>query len=193
MKVIGLTGGIAAGKSEAAKIIRQLNIPVFDTDAAVHEIYNNGLGAKHLRELFPDAIDGDRVVRNKLYELVTKQPGLFKQLELIIHPLVRNSENDFLFALRSTNHQVAVIDSPLLIETGHHKDMDATILIEALPEIQKSRAMMRPGMTDEKFRLIIAKQMPSTEKRKHSTYIVKNNGDLTDLENQIRHIFVELI
>lgn len=193
MKVIGLTGGIATGKSEAAKIIRKLNIPVFDADAAVHEIYQNGIGAKHLKDLCPSAIDGDRVDRKKLSDLIAYQPSLLKQIELIIHPLVRQAENDFLFESEASNHKIAVIESPLLIETGHHKNMNATILIDTLPEVQKSRAMSRSGMTEEKFRIILSKQMPSTEKRKHSTYIVENNGNLAELKNQIHKIFKELV
>ncbi len=193
MKVIGLTGGIATGKSEAAKIIRKLNIPVFDADAAVHQIYQNGLGSRHLKILCPDAIDGDSVDRKRLSELIAKQPILLKQIELIIHPLVRQAENDFLTKSRHENYKIAVIDSPLLVESGHHKDMDATILIDAMPETQKSRSMLRPGMTEEKFKMIISKQMLSAEKRKHSTFVIENDGNLAELENNIRKIFQELI
>jgi dephospho-CoA kinase len=193
MKVVGLTGGIATGKSEAAKIIRKLNIPVFDADAAVHDIYQNGIGAKHLRTLCPGAIEDDRVDRKKLSVLIALQPTLLKQIELIIHPLLRKAEIEFLSKAKLAKHKMVVIDSPLLIETGHHKDMDVTILIDALPETQRSRAMLRPGMTEEKFSMIMTKQMPSSEKRKYSGYIIENNGDLGELENKIQKIFQELV
>jgi dephospho-CoA kinase len=193
MKVVGLTGGIATGKSEAAKIIRKLSIPVFDADAAVHDIYQNGIGAKHLNTLCPGAIDGDRVDRKKLSVLIALQPTLLKKIELIIHPLVRQAEIEFLSKAKLAKHKMVVIDSPLLIETGHHKDMDVTILIDALPETQRSRAMLRPGMTEEKFSMIMTKQMPSSEKRKYSSYIIENNGDLGELENKIQKIFQELV
>lgn len=193
MKVIGLTGGIATGKSEATKIIRKLNIPVFDADAAVHDIYQNGTGARHLKTLCPEAIEGDRVDRKKLSQLIAYHPTLLKQIETIVHPLVRQAENEFLTESRRTKHKLVVIDSPLLIETGHHKDMDATILIDATPETQRSRAMLRPGMTEEKFNMIKSKQMSSSERRQHSNYIIENNGTLADLEIQILRIFKELV
>ncbi len=193
MKVIGLTGGIATGKSEAAKIIRKLNIPVFDADAVVHQIYQNGVGAKHLKTVCPDAVNGESVDRKKLSELIAKRPVLLKQIELIIHPIVHQAEIDFLNNSRCEKSEIVVIDSPLLIESGHHKDMDATILIDAFPEAQRMRAMLRPDMTKEKFNMIISKQMPTNEKRKHSKYIIDNNGSLAELENQIRKTFQEIL
>ena len=193
MKVIGLTGGIATGKSEATKIIRKLNIPVFDADAAVHDIYQNGTGARHLKALCPEAIEEDRVDRKKLSQLIAYHPTLLKQIETVVHPLVRQAENEFLIESRRTKHKLVVIDSPLLIETGHHKDMDATILIDATPETQRSRAMLRSGMTEEKFNMINSKQMSSSERRQHSNYIIENNGTLADLEIQILRIFKELV
>ena len=193
MKVIGLTGGIATGKSEATKIIRKLNIPVFDADAAVRDIYRNGTGARHLKALCPEAIEEDRVDPKKLSQLIAYHPTLLKQIETIVHPLVRQAENEFLIKSRRTKHKLVVIDSPLLIETGHHKDMDATILIDATPETQRSRAMLRSGMTEEKFNMIKSKQMSSSEKRQHSNYIIENNGTLADLEIHILRIFKELV
>ena len=193
MKVIGLTGGIATGKSEATKIIRKLNIPVFDADAAVHDIYQNGTGARHLKALCPEAIEEDRVDRKKLSQLIAYHPTLLKQIETVVHPLVRQAENEFLIESRRTKHKLVVIDSPLLIETGHHKDMDATILIDATPETQRSRAMLRSGMTEEKFNMINSKQMSSSERRQHSNYIIENNGTLADLEIHILRIFKELV
>ena len=193
MKVIGITGGIATGKSEVAKIIKKFGIPVFDSDASVHKIYQNGIGVKYLKDLCPGAIDGNKIDRKKLSELIANRQNLLKQIESVIHPLVRQAENEFLFETRTAKHKVAVIDSPLLIETGHYKDMDVTILIDTTPEIQHSRAMLRPGMTEEKLKMIMSKQMSSAEKRKHSNYIVENNGTLADLENQIRKIFMELV
>ena len=193
MKLIGLTGGIATGKTEVTKIIRRLNIPVFDADDAVHKIYENGVGARHLKNLCPDAIKGDRVDRKKLSELIAGQPALLTELELIIHPLVRQAEVEFLSQARQANYSCAVIDSPLLIETGHYKDMDVTILVDASTETQKHRAMMRSEMTEDKFKLMIAKQMSSAEKRRYSNYIIENNGNLAELQNQTQKIFERII
>jgi dephospho-CoA kinase len=192
MKVIGLTGGIAVGKSEVAKIFRKHHIPVFDADAAVHEIYRNGEGAKHLQSAFPSAIKDGSVDRKKLSEIIAGDPSKLKAIETIIHPLVRQAEAEFLSQAKSNNQAIVVIDSPLLIETNHHKDMDATILVDTKSEVQSNRAMARPNMTKEKLDLIISKQLPSVEKRKLCTFIIENNGSLKDLEAQTESIIAKI-
>ncbi len=192
MKVIGLTGGIAVGKSEVAKIFRKHHIPVFDADAAVHEIYQNGEGAKHLQSAFPSAINNGSVERKKLSEIIEAEPSKLRDIEKIIHPLVREAETNFLSNAKSNNKEIVVIDSPLLIETNHHKDMDVTILVDASNETQIGRAMLRPNMTREKLALIISKQMPSDEKRKRSNFIIENNGSLKELQAQTESIIAKI-
>ena len=192
MKVIGLTGGIAVGKSEVAKIFRKHNFPVFDADAAVHEIYQNGMGAKYLHPLFPSAITNNFVDRKKLSEIIAADPSKLKDIEAIIHPLVRQAEVEFLSRAQANGAAFAIIDSPLLIETNHNKDMDAIILVDASIEEQTKRAMLRPNMTKEKLALIMSKQMSSKDKRKHSTFIIENNGSLKDLEALTKAIISKL-
>lgn len=192
MKVIGLTGGIAVGKSEVAKIFRKHNFPVFDADAAVHEIYQNGMGAKYLHPIFPSAIKDGSVDRKKLSEIIAADPSTLKDIEAIIHPLVRQAEVEFLSRAQANGAAFAIIDSPLLIETNHNKDMDAIILVDASIEEQTKRAMLRPNMTKEKLALIMSKQMSSKDKRKHSTFIIENNGSLNDLEAQTKAIISKL-
>lgn len=192
MKVIGLTGGIAVGKSEVAKIFRKHNIPVFDADAAVREIYQNGVGAKYLQSKFPSAIIEGSVDRKKLSEIIAVHPSRLTDIENIIHPLVRQAESDFLSRARSNDEGVVIIDSPLLIETNHYKEMDATILVDASSELQTKRAMLRPNMTEEKLALIMAKQMTSNEKRKLSNFIIENNGSLKKLETQTAAIIAKI-
>lgn len=192
MKVIGLTGGIAVGKSEVAKIFRKLNFPVFDADAAVHEIYQNGMGAKYIQPIFPSAIKDGSVDRKKLSEIIAADPSTLKDIEAIIHPLVRQAEVEFLSRAQANGAAFAIIDSPLLIETNHHKDMDAIILVDASIEEQRKRAMLRPNMTKEKLALIMSKQMSSKDKRKHSTFIIENNGSLNDLEAQTNAIIAKI-
>jgi dephospho-CoA kinase len=192
MKIIGLTGGIAVGKSEVAKIFRNQNIPVFDADAAVHEIYQNGVGAKNLRSTFPSAIIDRSVDRKRLSEIIAADPSKLKDIEAIIHPLVRQAEVVFLSRAQENGAVIAIVDSPLLIETNHNKDMDAIILVDASIEEQTKRAMLRPNMTQEKLVLIMSKQMPFKEKRKHSTFIIENNGSLKDLEAQTTAIISKL-
>jgi dephospho-CoA kinase len=192
VKVIGLTGGIAVGKSEVAKIFRKHHIPVFDADAAVHEIYQNGEGSKHLQSAFPSAIKNGSVDRKKLSEIIEAEPSKLRDIEKIIHPLVREAETNFLSNAKSNNKEIVVIDSPLLIETNHHKDMDVTILVDASNETQIGRAMLRPNMTREKLALIISKQMPSDEKRKRSNFIIENNGSLKELQAQTESIIAKI-
>ena len=193
MIVIGITGGIATGKSEVTKILRKLNIPVFDADAAVHTLYQNGIAAKFLKNICPEAVIGDKVDRSKLSELISKRPNLLIKIEDIIHPLVRDAEKNFLIEIAKTPAKIAVIDSPLLIETGHHKDMDFSILIAASKANQIRRAMMRPNMTKEKLELILVKQMAAEEKRKFVDLVIENDATLGQLEDQVRTIFSKLM
>ena len=193
MKIIGLTGGIATGKSEVANAIRIMGIPVFDADAAVHEIYQNGVAAEALKDICPLAIEGKNVDRDKLSELIKNDPSLLKTIESLIHPLVRQAENSFLLKARQSRSKIAVIDSPLLIETGHHKDMDVVIVIETPYKNQKARAMERPNMSAAKFELIYAKQMPAAEKRNHANFIVENNATLGELEQKTKTIITKIM
>lgn len=177
--IIGLTGSIAMGKSEVAKILHSLNIPVFDADATVHQIYEDGTAAKAIRAICPEAIEGKTVNRKILSALIAKNPNLLKAVTAIIHPIVNAAEQKF----RAENKgHLAVIDSPLILEAGRARDMDLLIVVSAHPEIQKARALARSGMTLEKFELIISKQMPDDEKRAWADYVIENNGTLEELE-----------
>ncbi len=176
--IIGLTGSIAMGKSEVAKVLRTLNIPVFDADATVHQIYEDGTAAKALAEICPEAIEGKTVNRKILSALIAKNPALLKSITNIIHPIVNAAEQTF----RAENEgYLAVIDSPLILESGRARDMDLLIVVSTFPELQKSRALARPGMTFEKFELITSKQMPDDEKRNWADYVIENNGSLEEL------------
>lgn len=177
--IIGLTGSIAMGKSEVARIIRTLNIPVFDADATVHQIYEDGTAAKALSAISPEAIEGKTVNRKILSAHIAKNPELLKSITNIIHPIVNAAEQKF----RSENEgYLAVIDSPLILENGRARDMDLLIVVSAAPELQRARALARTEMTPEKFDLIISKQMPDDEKRAWADYVIENNGTLGELE-----------
>ncbi len=168
------------GKSEVARILRAMNMPVFDADAAVHEIYENGTAAKVLGKLCPEAINGDTVDRKILSQTIAKNPDLLKSITAIIHPLVHRAEHEF---LQKQNSDIAVIDSPLILEGGRAREMDLVIVVSATPEIQQARALARPGMTETKFEMIKSKQMPDSEKRLWADFVIENNGRVEELEN----------
>jgi dephospho-CoA kinase len=189
MTVIGLTGSIASGKSEVANIIRTLNIPVFDADAMVHIIYKNGTAAKALASLCPTAIRGADVDRKILSQLIAQHPSLLQAITAIIHPLVHAAELQF---RNQQNSDIIVIDSPLILESGRAGEMDLLIVVSTSSENQKSRAMSRPGMTEEKFNLILSKQMPDAEKRLWADYIIENNGTLANLGETTKAVIAEI-
>jgi dephospho-CoA kinase len=189
MMVIGLTGSIAMGKSEVAKIFRTLNIPVFDADTTVHNIYENGTAAKLLADVCPEAIVGEKLDRKILSALIAKNPDLLKSITGIIHPLVQASESRFLDEQHS---DIAVIDSPLILETGRARDMDMIIVVSSSPENQEARALSRPGMTLEKLNMIRSKQMPDAEKRAWADYVIENNGTLEELATTTKDLITHI-
>ena len=193
MKLVGLTGGIAAGKSEVTQILLRIGIPVFDSDAAVHVLYQNGMAAKYLEKICPQAVINGNIDRQILSKLVLENPSLLKKIEVVIHPLVREMETAFINSVVTSSAKIAVIDSALLIETGHYKDMDFSVLVTTSRQNQIERAMQRPHMTLEKVEMILAKQLSQIEKRKYVDFVIENNGTLNELESKVKSIFGNLI
>jgi dephospho-CoA kinase len=187
--IVGLTGSIAMGKSEVAKMMHDLEIPVFDADAAVHEIYANGTAAKALQNLCPEAIEGQLVNRQILSQHIAKNPDILKSITAIIHPLVHQAERDF---LSSQNKAIMVVDSPLLLETGRAREFDLIIVVSSTAENQQTRALARPGMTPEKFDMIKSKQMPDDEKRRWADYVIENNGSIEELRQAVKALIKEI-
>jgi dephospho-CoA kinase len=187
--IIGLTGSIAMGKSEVAKTLRSMGIAVFDADATVHQIYQDGTAARALHQLCPEAISGSKVDRKILSNLITKNPNLLKSVTAIIHPLIHKAEQEF---LNSHKDEIVVIDSPLILEGGRAREMDVLIVVSATAELQKSRALARTGMTVEKFDMILSKQMPDDEKRKWADYVIENNGSLEELATVTKALVAEI-
>ena len=189
MLIVGLTGSIAMGKSETARMFVRLGYPVFDADAAVHQLYETGGAAVPLIErAFPGSVVGGRVDRQKLSDQVTGDPKALARLESIVHPLVRQRQQDFLDAAREAGHAFAVLDIPLLFETGRDKDVDAIVVVSAPEDVQKSRVLARPGMTREKFAAILARQLPDSEKRRRADFVVDTSKGLEAAFEQVRTI-----
>jgi dephospho-CoA kinase len=193
MLVVGLTGSIAMGKSETGRMFARLGYPVFDADAAVHGLYDAGGAAVPLiaRE-FPSAVVDGKVDRTRLAECVIGKPEALARLEALVHPLVRREQQVFLEAARDAGHTFAVLDIPLLFETGRHTDVDAVVVASAPEDVQKTRVMERPGMTDERFASILARQLPDSEKQRLADFIVDTSQGLDAAFDQVRAISEQL-
>jgi dephospho-CoA kinase len=169
--VLALTGSIGMGKSTTAQMFRRLGVPVHDADAVVHDLYR-GAAAPLVEAGFPGTTTKGGVDRPALSRLVLGDPKRLKQLEDIIHPLVRAERDRFIAEALATRVSVAVLDIPLLLETGGNEDCDAVVVVTAPPETQRARVLRRPGMTDDKFATVLAKQMPDSEKRRRAHFLV---------------------
>jgi dephospho-CoA kinase len=181
----GLTGSIATGKSEVAKLFSIAGIPVFDSDAAVHDLYAEKTTTDLLGKAFPEVIVGGKIDRQRLGQRVLGSPRDLKKLESLIHPLVRKKRKDFITHWRKQNCLLVVLDIPLLFETGQDKEVDYAIVVSASEDVQRKRAMARPGMTEDKFAHILARQMPDAEKRRRADFIIENSGSLENLRIQV--------
>jgi len=174
MWIIGLTGSIGMGKSTAAAILRRLGLPVHDADAAVHRLMESGGGAIDAVEAaFPGVTRDGAVDRRALAVRVLDDDRAMKQLESILHPLVRAEALAFLARQARLRRPLVVLDIPLLFETGGERLCDAVIVVSAPPFIQRLRVLRRPGMTEAKMQSIMARQMPDAEKRRRADFIVQ--------------------
>jgi dephospho-CoA kinase len=187
MVILGLTGSIGMGKSTTAGFFAEAGAPVHDADAAVHQLYD-GAAAAAIEAAFPGTAAGGKVDRAKLGEQVLKDPAALKRLEAIVHPLVRRDEERFLQAAEGAGAKVAVLNIPLLFETGGDKRCDAVVVVSAPPEMQRARVMERPGMTEEKFASLLGKQVPDAEKRRRADFVVDTSKDLDSTRAQVRAI-----
>jgi dephospho-CoA kinase len=188
--IVGLTGSIASGKSEVARILRQRGLPVFDADAAVHELYQRSDVASGVARLFPGSMVDGKVDRARLSAALRQQPASLTQLEALVHPLVRAERAAFMS--RHASAPIAVLDIPLLFETGSDKEVDITLTVTTTPELQRQRALARPGMTVEKLDFILANQMPAAEKAAMSDYVIDNSGTLEELERSVDRLLPKL-
>ena len=173
MFILGLTGSIGMGKSTAAKYFRRLHVPVYDADGVVHELLGNGgAGVAAIRDVFKGVVTRGRVDRKALGERVFDDANALAELEAIVHPLVRSRQLKFLKIAASHRQPLVVLDVPLLFETGGDTKCDAVAVASAPEYLQKIRVMARPGMTEERFRGILARQIQDQEKRQRADFVI---------------------
>jgi dephospho-CoA kinase len=185
--VLCLTGSLGMGKSTAAKFFAEEGVPVHDSDATVHALYE-GEAVPLVEQAFPGSTSGGKVDRNKLAAMVLNNKAALARLEAIVHPMVTASRQTFLGQAREQGVKVVVFDIPLLFETKADSGCDAVVVVSAPVEIQRKRAFERPGMTDDKLAAILAKQMPDAEKRRRADFIVDSSQSFDHTRGQIREI-----
>lgn len=187
MFVLGLTGSLGMGKSTTARFFAEEGVPLHDADAAVHRLYE-GEATPLIEAAFPGTTSGGRVDRDKLAKKVLGDSAAIKKLETIIHPLVGRAEARFLDEAARKDAAVVVLDIPLLFETGADRRCDAVVVVSAPADVQRARAFERPGMTEEKFQAILAKQMPDAEKRARADFVVDTSKGFDAARAQVREI-----
>src|ERR1700739_4730482 len=190
MRILGLTGSIGMGKSTTAKLFAEAGVPVYDADAAVHSLYE-GEAVPAIEAAFPGTTANGRVDRNKLSAQVVHDPSAMRRLEQIVHPMLGASRQKFLEDAEQSGAPVAVVDVPLLFETGGEKRVDAVVVVTTTAEIQRQRILARDNMTGEKLDAVLARQMPDAEKRKRADFVVGHSHGLDPVRARIRDILVE--
>jgi len=191
MLVIGLTGSIGMGKSTVAARLRALGIAVCDADAEVHRLYE-GAAVAPIEAAFPGTTAGGKVDRQKLAAALLERPDQFKRLEAIVHPLVLAAEREFLRAEAARGAGMAVLEVPLLLETGGDARVDVVIVCSVPAEAQRARVLGRPGMTLEKLEQMLARQMSDADKRARADFIVDTGGTHAETEMQVDRIVESL-
>ncbi|MBP7670395.1 MAG: dephospho-CoA kinase [Ferrovibrio sp.] len=197
---LGLTGSIGMGKSTVGAMFRKLNIPLFDADAAVHELYApGGAAVAPMAAAFPAALKDGGIDRSVLAAEVIRDPACLKQIEAIVHPLVGQARQDFLEAAETRAEKLVVLDIPLLFEglkaRGHsaaQAGIDHVAVVSAPAEQQRLRVLARPGMTEEKFAAILSKQVPDAEKRRLADTVIDTGTDIASTEAQVRALVARL-
>ena len=189
--VLGLTGSIGMGKSAVAAMFEDLGVPVFDADAEVRRM--QGPGGKLVAPIeaaFPGTTGPDGIDRAKVGAAVFDNPAALAQLESIVHPAVRDLRALFLADHRSA--PLVVFDIPLLFEKGGVEEVDAVLVVSAPAAVQHARVLARPGMTEERFKQVLALQLPDAEKRARADYVIETGGMLESTRKQVADLVEKL-
>ncbi|MBM3096240.1 dephospho-CoA kinase [Ensifer sp. T173] len=191
MMIVGLTGSMAMGKSTTAQMFREFGVPVNDADEVVHALYR-GEAVALIEAAFPGTVRDGAIDRAELSRQLLATPERLRELENIVHPLVRQKEREFLDRNAAAEVPFVVLDIPLLFETGAEARVDKVVVVSCAPEIQRERAMKRPGMTEEKFAMILARQVPDSQKRERADYIIDTSDSFDNTRQQVRAIVDDL-
>lgn len=187
MFVLGLTGSLGMGKSTTARFFAEEGVPVYDADAAVHRLYD-GEAAGAIETAFPGTAPGGKVDRGRLAARVVDDPAALQRLENIVHPLVRAAETAFLEQAEAAGAKVAVLDIPLLLETGGDRRVDAIVVASAPVDVQRARVLERPGMTTDKLDALLARQLSDADKRARADFIVDTSLGFDAARHRVREI-----
>ena len=187
MFILGLTGSLGMGKSTTARFFAEEGVPVHDADAVVHRLYE-GEAVAAIEAAFPGTTAGGKVDRTRLAARVLGDGAALARLEAIVHPLVQDAERRLIAEARARGEKVAVLDIPLLFESGADRRVDAVVVVSAPPEVQHARVLERPGMTMEKLEAILARQMPDAEKRARADFVVDTSQGFDAARAQVRAI-----
>ncbi len=189
--ILGLTGSIGMGKSTTAAMFRDAGVPVFDADAAVHTLYR-GAAVEPVEAAFPGVTSGGSVDRELLRQRVLDDPSVLRRLEAIVHPLVRAARAAFLAQAAADGERLAVLDIPLLYETGGDAEVDAVVVVTAPEPVQKARVLSRPGMTEARLSAILRQQVPDAEKRARAQFVIDTGDGLEVARRQVDAVIAAL-
>jgi len=193
MKIIGLTGSIGMGKSETAGMFRDLGVPVFDADAAVHQLQaKDGRALPAIEAAFPGVIEAGVLDRQKLGAIVFADAAAKSRLEAIIHPMVGEERAGFFSNAEKAEAAFVVLDVPLLFETGGNSACDKIVVVSAPAEVQRARVLARSGMSAQKFEQILAKQTPDADKRAGADYIIETDKGFDHARAAVAEIVKDL-
>ena len=191
MIILGLTGSIGMGKSTTAKMFADAGVPVSDADRMVHALYA-GAAVTPIEKAFPGTVSDGVVDRDKLAATVLGNPARLRELEAIVHPLVRAETDAFVERHRQAGAPLIVLDIPLLFETGGKDRVDRILVVTAPADVQRERVLSRPGMTEEKFEAILAKQVPDAEKRRRADFVIDTSRGMDAAREDVLRIVAEL-
>lgn len=191
MFVIGLTGSIGMGKTTTAQLFAENNVPVYDADATVHRLYE-GEAVAAIEAAFPGTTKNHKVDRSALSQRIVGNADALRRLEAIVHPLVRHAETQFLEKARNTGAKVALLDIPLLFETGGDQRVDAVVVVTAPAEVQRARVLER-GIDPAQLEALMARQLPDAEKRRRADFVVDTSRGIESARAQVQDILSAVV